>query len=490
MIIKIVVHCTRMVQTQKVLDFFVILFLLIFPFTFVLGRIVPFLVLLPFYISEIILFIIGVLLLFNREGKQWTPLQKYCMIFLILFFCLGIFSILQHVSLIQKFIAEHPWSVTQQSLFKKLISSDITETINKTLMIFVGIILFVAIRKTELRKERILQLMLFPLFLIILVNIFLVIFQTDISLDGGKEGYFIHPYGLVETGRAYFPFVNATLLSFYLSCMFFVVLYFFSNGKDVQWKKYCGILLFLIPIIILFTKSRTAIGVVFLLYLFFLAFLFLKKRIIIKRDTLLFCLGIFLFLLTLFTFIFHQYSFVKMAASILNSENTSEMEDESLQEELEKNKQLLEDQYVSDFHNRRSNYHWPTALVLFEQHPFLGIGTGLFYYSVLYEEKQALCDTITLCPDSIQPTDRSSTAHSIYFQILAENGIIGISVFLAFLSLLLYGLTKEVHKNKDTLFFLLIIIAMLIQGIFFSYFEYPQMWYLFLVFVGLSVKKE
>ncbi len=316
----------------------------------------------------------------------------------------------------------------------------------------------------------------------------------DVSLDGGKEGYFIHPYGLVETGRAYFPFVNASLLSFYLSCFFFVVLYFFVKEKGKLGVWIYGTLIFLVPIAIVFTKSRAAIGVVFFLFFFFLLYYFKNKKQFQCTSKPLIIILLYLFFLTFFVFIFHQYSFVDIITDIRETQEEQSIvegeEEQSLIEiEIQKKQALLVDQYTSDAHNRRNNYHWPTALVLFEQHPFFGVGTGTYYYSVLYGEKEALCSTVTLCPDIIQPTDRSSTAHSIYLQILAENGIIGVSAFLAFLLLLLYTTYKEIKKKQEMLFFTLIFTAIAIQGIFFSYFEYPEMWYLFLVFVGISMKK-
>ena len=61
-----------------------------------------------------------------------------------------------------------------------------------------------------------------------------------------------------------------------------------------------------------------------------------------------------------------------------------------------------------------------TALAMFKSHPFLGV--GLYNYSVLYQE---YAKNIGLAPSA---TDRS--AHNLYLEILAETGVLGLSVFL------------------------------------------------------------
>ncbi len=144
----------------------------------------------------------------------------------------------------------------------------------------------------------------------------------------------------------------------------------------------------------------------------------------------------------------------------------------------------------------RHTLHWPTAMVLFQENPVFGIGTGLFYYSVLFSQKDVLCSTSEkLCPDNIQPTDISSTAHNIYLQVLAENGIIGFALFLLlFATIIVFGYKKVqqecMKKDFCSLFIFAALLAFLLQGFFFSYFEYREMSYLFWLFVGLLMKKQ
>jgi O-antigen ligase len=158
---------------------------------------------------------------------------------------------------------------------------------------------------------------------------------------------------------------------------------------------------------------------------------------------------------------------------------------QTIQKELEK---TLETQY-NDFNKNLFFTHWQTALVLFEHAPVLGVGTGLFYYSVTQSHKDILCEIKTLCPSTMQATDLSSTAHNIYLQILAEQGVIGIFIFITILVYLVYFFLQ----NKEDIFVLCLgmsIFCFLLQGLTFSYFAYPEMLYLFFLLLGLYCKKD
>lgn len=149
----------------------------------------------------------------------------------------------------------------------------------------------------------------------------------------------------------------------------------------------------------------------------------------------------------------------------------------------------VKNQYRGDFNKRRTNYHWPTAITLWKTNPWFGVGQGLFFNRVIDKHKNTLCAAEKLCPDNIQPSDISSTAHSIYLQILAETGVVGIILFVALLMLIAReGYYKIKQRDTLALFLCLALLGFMMQGIFFSYVEYPDMQYVFWLLAGLIIK--
>lgn len=485
-----------------------IIIILLLPFNLVIGRIFPFVVSFPFYVIDILLLLLGFFFLFAwRKNKIFlTPQQKYIALFLFLFFCLGIMTIFQNMPEIMQFAEENERDVVVHSMFKQIISDEPTQSVNKTVQIALSLFLFLAISVSSLKKELLLKISCIPLAIIILTNVYLVINQQDVVLDGGRAGVTIHPYGIKEIGRAYFPFVNSLLLSMYLSLFFFVVLFLFLKNKCEKTKKQTvlfGALLFFVILVLGFTKGRAALLAVFCIFLFLSAFLFIRK-LVSPFPKLFFCfVGLFLFLTLLssfFTFpifdtIFEGQKFIVQEINSANQESSSNIDQEksiSLLEEA-----TLREVDVDNTQAGRQTLHWPTAIVLFQNNPVFGLETGLYYYSVLVSHKEVLCRQDgngnilwTLCPNKIQPTDISSTAHSMYLQVLAENGLVGFVFFIVILGIILWNGYKNLQKDLLSLFLFSAIICFLIQGIFFSYFEYREITYLFWLFVGLLFKKE
>lgn len=480
-----------MIPLEKIRNVFLLLFVLMLPFNLMIGRTIPATVSLPFYIADILILLLGLFFFFEwrRNKSLLTPQQKYIALFLFLFFCLGIMTILLNKTEIIQFSEENNRDVVVHSMLKQIISSDATQSINKTIQIALSLFLFLSISVSSLRKELLLKIACIPLALILLINMYLVITQQEVVLDGGREGVTIHPYGIKEIGRAYFPFVNSLLLSMYLSLFFFAVLFLFlniknKNDKKATWQKVLfGMLVFLLILVLGFTKGRAALLTVFGIFLFLTVFLLIRK-LVSPFPKLFFCfVGIFLFLAVLSSF------FTIPVFKSVSEEEVAQQEDISPLE-----KTTLRELDVDNTAAGRQTRHWPTALVLFQSNSFLGVGTGLYYYSVLNSHKEILCGIEeqglwTLCPDKIQPTDISSTAHSIYLQVLAENGIVGFILFLLLLgSILVFGY-KTINADFASLFFFFALLSFLIQGFFFSYFEYREMMYLFWIFIGLLLKK-
>ncbi len=477
---------------EKITNKLSLLFVLLLPFNLIIGRSIPAAVSLYFYVIDLLIFVSGFFFFFElRKNKTLlSTRQKIIVLLLFLFFCLGIMSILLNKSEILQFVEENDRDLVIHSMLKQIISDDPTQSINKTLQIFLSIILFVSLSTSSLNKQFLLKIACIPLAIILLTNLYLVINQQDVVLDGGRAGVAIHPYGIKEIGRVYFPFVNSLLLSMYLSLFFFIALFLFLDNKERGRKQKLnkimfGILLFLIILVLGFTKGRAALLTVFILFLFLTAFLFIRK-LISPFPKLFFCfVGLFLLLTVLSSF---------FTIPVFNTQeitsDTSQKEDISPLEEA-----TLREVDVDNTAAGRRTRHWPTALALYQSDPLFGVGTGLYYYSVLSSHKEILCGVEehglwTLCPDKIQPTDISSTAHSIYLQVLAENGIVGFVIFFLLIgSILVFGY-KKIKTDFTSLFLFCALLGFLIQSIFFSYFEYREMSYLFWIFVGLLFKKE
>ncbi|MFA5072421.1 MAG: O-antigen ligase family protein [Nitrospirota bacterium] len=82
---------------------------------------------------------------------------------------------------------------------------------------------------------------------------------------------------------------------------------------------------------------------------------------------------------------------------------------------------------------------WKGALLMFKQSPFTGIGSGDFEVTI----KKYIAEK------KIRNIEAKGHAHSIYFQIVATRGLIGISIFIAFLvSLLLWG-SREIKNGNQ-----------------------------------------
>ncbi len=487
---------------MKAKDWILIIFVIVFPFNLFIGRIIPETVSLPLYVADILLLLLGIFVIINWKKVDKT--QKQIIMLFALFLLWSAVSIIFHW---HELITELGTNNAMYEVFKKILSDNILHMINKMFHLFLAFILCIAILQSSLKKEKLLRYACIPLIIIVIANIFLVLAQQDVKLDGGKSGTVILPYGIKEVERAYFPFVNSLLLSLYLSVGFFVLLYLLLNEKDKQKRILYETLMFALLIALDFTKGRAALACVLGLYALFIMYLFMKKIDFPKKTVI--ALGIFLVLLNMHIFIFHNFSFLATVNTFFVDDDeinqtvreelgeiTTEQLNQTVREELgeittEQLNQIslqVANQY-SEFHSRRKTYHWPTVFALFKEEPMTGIGTGLFFYSVLHSEKDVLCRTDLLCPDKQQPTDMSSTAHSIYLQILAENGIIGICLFMFFLGALGVYTYKQ-YKNSMNSLLIIAIACFLTQGALFSYFEYFDMVYLFWLLIGIATKKE
>jgi hypothetical protein len=485
-----------MVELGRLEKWLLYSFVLLLPFNLFVGIVLPALVFLPLYLLDIIILILGISFLVYGKNRLQNE-QRYIVFLLLGFILLGSIGVAQQWSSILAFVMSNSIETVIHTLFKKLLSSDPLHGINKIFHLFMGLIIFVVVATADIQKKRLLQIASFSVLIILFANIFLVVTAQDVKLDAGKVGSKIVPYGIVENGRAYFPFVNALLLSLFLSCFFFVFLSLIVHEKRVPWRNGYSGGLFLLILVLGFTKGRAALGTVVLLFGSLCLFSGRQWKDLSRKF--LCCLWIFLILVSFYVFVFPDFRFGSVFDDSFDRENSEDVEiiDDNVEvsEEKQEVKEILEEkqerianQYTHYTNQRRLYQHWPTALILFEEVPLFGVGTGMFYHSVVEEQKDVLCMTEYLCPDKFQPTDISSTAHSIYLQVLVENGIVGFGLFLALLGSIVYFGMKRAKKDSCYLFLLVIVLGILIQGLLMSYFEYMEIVYLFWFFAGLLMK--
>ena len=110
-------------------------------------------------------------------------------------------------------------------------------------------------------------------------------------------------------------------------------------------------------------------------------------------------------------------------------------------------------------HNYQSNTErilmWRSAWNMFKDHPVLGVGLG--QYKDSYQK-------IYISPKAKEP--ERGHAHSNYFQMLGENGIVGFVGFMAMFGVIICKNLKDFYKNRNP-FALMIVastIALLLQG--------------------------
>ncbi len=487
-------------NTSKIISFLsnmtnalLLLFLLLLPFNLVFGRIFSTLVSLPLYSIDILLLGLGIVLLirFFRTEVYLEKHQKYVFFFVSCFGLLGIFSLLQHWNPISLFLSKNNEQTILYDLFKQIISSDPLHGINKLFHLFLTIVIFVGVCISDFKRKRILQILCIPLIFIIITNIYLVAMQQDVQLDGGKPGTLIQPYRIVEIGRIYFPFVNSLLLSMYLSLLFFVVLFLFFNELSQEkknknyWQYIWPIILFLVVLTLGFTKGRAALLIMFILFLLLNTYLFIRKLVLPFPKLFSSVLGFFIFLTLISTF----FTFPSLD-NIIESKNQETNSDSDQETNSGSEVFVLREADVDATNVGRISLHWPTAIALFQSEPLFGVGTGMFFFSVVSGKIDVLCLEKELCPNFIQQTDISSTAHSIYLQTLAENGIIGFVLFIALLGIILCYGSRNLQQDISSVFLIFALVCFLLQGVLFSYFEYAEMNYLFWIFVGLLLKKE
>ncbi len=522
----------------KIEKFLLYGFLILLPFHLYVGKVFPSIVIFPLYMLDIFILGFGILwfVKFYPNYKNFNMEQRPIFLFFFLFIALSSASIIINREIIIQWVQNNNINTVLYTGFKNLLASEPVYAVGSVFRLFLAFFVFAFIVSTRVKKRKILQFSCCVTFFIFLSNIFLFIFDNNVSLDAGRIGAQIRPYS-IHTAGVYFPFVNSTLLSLYTSCYFFIFIYLFGTERKKFWRYFYGSGIFISIIMLDLAEGRAPLATVLLLFIFFLIFNFMSKSKLASTmkknfsNKFLLCIFIVLLMVTIHLFLLKNMTFDNVFYKSYDEwtdplKTTTEQQNHERQNPIEntvENTQIIElikkddnevrtstsyveatvksiaEKYTYWYQQRRLHYHWPVAFTIFQQEPLFGVGTGLFYYSVLYKHKDALCKKeyvmpdgfyITLCPDKNPEASLSSTAHSIYLQVLAEQGIVGLFMFTSMFVFIFMFAVRKVKKNPWQVFIFLPIMAISMEGIFFSYFVYGQMLFFFWFLVGILFKNE
>ena len=370
-----------------------------------LVKIVPILLILlpPALISgpaipDIILTLLAIFFLFFSIKKKLTYFYSNKITLIFIFFCLTlIFS-----SLLSEYVI---YSLTQgESLF------------------FIRFFLFSLLicYFAQLNYEFYLYLAYSFLFCILILVI-----------DGSFQ-YFtgVNLFGIVA-GRSRLTglFIDEPIIGRYVSTSAMLassLLFFYSRKMNKNYNLLIIIILFVSLIFTFMTGERVAFGALFGFIL--VCFILIDRKWLVKILTI--------------TFIFFSIYF------LISTHERSQ--DRTLETFHDLNLREFKFMIATPVHDA----HYKSAILMFKDHPFFGIGSNLFRKYCDYE------NYIVEIPKHYNSSSCTTHPHNYYFQILAENGIFGLIIFtLLFLILsfrllvyflsILFGKFSYLNKLKE-----------------------------------------
>jgi len=270
------------------------------------------------------------------------------------------------------------------------------------------------------------------------------------------------------------PFRNEPIPgSFLLNIGFytFVIVYMFSSEAKVIYKKILiSFLIIFFGVGIFVTGERMS----FLMYilLIFLIFIFFNK---IRKKIIL---SLILILLSIFLISFKDNYYKDRYLNFLKNIG--------IQNNIDKNNNF-------GFFDSQWGAHLLTAYEMFNNNNLTGIGVRQFRVACANEEYEKI-------KSKSADIRCSSHPHNLYFEILSETGLIGLTFFSFFLFLIASHFFKIFRDlDKDYFYFLLVysfcVFLMLFwpirsTGSFFSNFNGSIYWLTISLFSGLLLKKD
>ena len=208
--------------------------------------------------------------------------------------------------------------------------------------------------------------------------------------------------------------------SFILAFGFFICISLLNNFKKNKYNKlFFNLLFLLIPVTIFLTGERANLLRSLFIFIFFF-FLIENKNFLLKKSIVIIIL-IFSFISGLFLSenVYHKQTalFKRMSISDGNS--------------------LFE-----KFSHIKYFSHYDTALKIFSNYPYSGIGSKNFRDEC--GKKKYFNNELKLTPFRC-----STHPHQVHFEILAEHGIIGYTIIFGFFILFFFNSFKEFTIKKD-----------------------------------------
>ncbi len=241
--------------------------------------------------------------------------------------------------------------------------------------------------------------------------------------------------GMPKSGRISSFFGDEKIMGSYIIKLLpiYIALYYF-NKKLITLNLHIVLIISICSLLVLLSMERSALGLL-VLYLFLISFIFLNK---IKQFLIYFFL-IFIFLMVFFSISDHAYHrFISQVAKDITVKNLSNKNDEV---NVEKKRNFYA---FTQAHDQLIN----TSYKLFLDKPIIGHGTKMFRYKCI--EKQKI--------DNLDKDFCSTHPHNYYFQMLAENGLIGfLFIIFLFVYFCFFYIKNLYFKNNDRLLNLFIV---------------------------------
>ncbi|HEY5123406.1 MAG TPA: O-antigen ligase family protein [Ignavibacteria bacterium] len=270
---------------------------------------------------------------------------------------------------------------------------------------------------------------------------------------------------------------NRIFAAEYLTIGFpFLAEFLFSKLKEYEVKKYNlivvlgGVLIFTVYIFLL--RSRTAYLICTLIVLVYLfLFFFRNQGIRIRRKIIIGVLGVVIILISFY----------------ISESNLFKSDPE--RNSFSKTVNLIFDY---DYNSLRLRY-WRTSIDMFREEPLSGVGTGMWFGNYMKYKQLIWYDGVKKY-NSYEISDKGINnnsdinPHNVYLEILSENGIIGLILFLAIFVYPLFNLFRLLKRDVIYLPYFLSLLSFLIFA-FFS-FTKDNICVMILVFMSIALSSR
>ena len=440
---------------------------LLYNYFFILFSIIPISLIVGSAVSSInIIIIVLSFLIYAFYLKDWKWLKnKNIRLFLLLYFYL---------------------------IFNSFISLDFNVGVNRNFGFILYIIFFAAFNHFFLNYQKFDRIFLvwFIIIAIVTIDIYLEVF-TGKSMNG------YYSNSLKVHNRVYSFFIDEAKAGGFIGCFFLILTGYFLNlyqFKLNKWKYLIIIIsiIFLLSIILTGERAsaiRALIG--------FLIFFTISKNFTIKEKIISLAFVILIFGIVYSNSPFIKYRYGQLIFEKLNTigqviryakrVNYSQSSDENLN--------IITPEEDEEFRRTiGSNYFtlYISSIKVFVKYPIFGVGNK--NYRVVTCKKYAADETETVYYQFYKFTDSkipelfnsnyvcNTHPHQIYFEFLAEHGIVGTLILLFVFFKIIYRVFKKINFNKSNLqlgafvYVVLVFFPLLPGGAFFNNYVATIFW--------------